>query len=144
MATRKEFQGMGYRQLQRVNSTQKQQFSADELIILKNEGHKNVGWESVIRLQERIQELLTSFYRNGWGLDQLFLEADRIGQKYQSSTEIAIYEEQLSLLSVEIDDEIDKYFPDTEVEIIIFGGKSDKFRNHRFRQQRPRRAISTR
>jgi hypothetical protein len=144
MAVRKEFQGLGYRQLQQVNSTQKQQLQAEELIILKNEGHKNTGWESVIRLQKRIQELLTSIYRTGWGLDQLFLEADRIGRKYQSSIEIAAHEEQLAILSMEIDDIIDKQFPDTEVEIISFSGKSNEFRNHEFRQQRPRRAISTR
>ncbi|MFA9202033.1 MAG: hypothetical protein ACEQSC_00580, partial [Candidatus Nanopelagicaceae bacterium] len=129
MANRKEFQGLDYRQLQRVNSTQKQQLREEELMILKNEGHKNIGWESVIRLQKRIQELLTSVYRKGWGLDQLFLEADRIGRKYQSSTEIAVYEEQLTILSMEIDDVIDEQFPDTEVEIISFSGKSNEFRN---------------
>jgi hypothetical protein len=144
MATRKEFQGLGYRQLQRVNSTQKQQLQAEELITLKNEGHKNIGWESVIRLQKRIQELSTSVYRTGWDLDQLFLEADRIGQKYQSSTEIAVHEEQLTLLSMEIDDAIDEQFPDTEVEIISFSGKSNELRNNGFRQQRSHRAISTR
>jgi hypothetical protein len=144
MATRKEFQGLGYRQLQRVNSTQKQQLQAEELITLKNEGHKNTGWESIICLQRRIQELLTSVYRAGWDLDQLFLEADRIGQKYQSPTEIAVYEEKITLLSVEIDDVIDEQFPDTEVEIISFSGKSNELRNHRFRQQRSCRVVSTR
>ena len=111
---------MGYRQIQRSNSDNKAKITSDEIQLLKNSGYKNVGWEKVTQLYLKIQEMLTSPYRENWSLDELFLEADRIGRKYQSVDEIATFEKQFTMLSQEIDDEIERHFPDTEVEIIDF------------------------
>ena len=120
MTSKKEFDGMGYRQVQRSNSDNKSKMKSEEIQLLKNSGYKNVGWEKVTQLYLKIEEMLTSPYRENWSLDELFLEADRIGQKYQSVDEIATFEKQFTMLSQEIDDEIDRHFPDTQVEIIDF------------------------
>jgi hypothetical protein len=120
MASKKEFSGMSYRQVQRSNSDNKSKITSEEIQLLKNSGYKNVGWEKVTQLYLKIQEMLTSPYRQNWSLDELFLEADRIGRKYQSAEEIATFEQQFTVLSQEIDDEIDRHFPDTEAEIIDF------------------------
>lgn len=120
MASKKEFNGMGYRQVQRSNSDNKTQITTEEIQLLKNSGYKNIGWEKVTQLYLKIQAMLTSPYRENWSLNELFLEADRIGRKYQSVDEIATFEQQFTMLSQEIDDEIDRHFPDTEVEIIDF------------------------
>ena len=120
MTSKKEFDGMGYRQVQRSNSDNKSKMKSEEIQLLKNSGYKNVGWKKVTQLYLKIEEMLTSPYREKWSLDELFLEADRIGQKYQSVDEIATFEKQFTMLSQEIDDEIDRHFPDTQVEIIDF------------------------
>jgi hypothetical protein len=120
MASKKEFNGMGYRQVQRSNSDNKAKMQSEKIQLLKNSGYKNVGWEKVTQLYLKIQEMLISPYLVNWSLDELFLEADRIGRKYQSVDEIATFEKQFTMLSQEIDDEIDRHFPDTEVEIIDF------------------------
>ena len=120
MTSKKEFDGMGYRQVQRSNSDNKSKMKSEEIQLLKNSGYKNVGWKKVTQLYLKIEEMLTSPYRENWSLDELFLEADRIGRKYQSVDEIATFEKQFTMLSQEIDDEIDRHFPDTQVEIIDF------------------------
>jgi predicted lactoylglutathione lyase len=120
MASKKEFNDMGYRQVQRSNSDNKAKMQSEEIQLLKNSGYKNVGWEKVTQLYLKLQDMLTLPYRENWSLDELFLEADRIGRKYQSVDEIATFEQQFTMLSQEIDCEIDRHFPDTEVEIIDF------------------------
>ena len=120
MASKKEFNGMGYRQVQRSNSDNKAKMQSERIQLLKNSGYKNIGWEKVTQLYLKIQEVSISPYLENWSLDELFLEADRIGRKYQSADEIATFEQQFKMLSQEIDDEIDRHFPDTEVEIIDF------------------------
>jgi hypothetical protein len=120
MVSKKEFNGMSYRQVQRSNSDNKAKMQSEEVQLLKNNGYKNVGWEKVTQLYLKIQEMLTSPYRENWSLDELFLEADQIGQKYQSADEIASFEKQFMMLSQDINDEIDRCFPDTETEVIDF------------------------
>ena len=120
MASKKEFNGMNYRQVQRSNSDRKIELKSTEIQLLKNIGCKNVGWKKVTQLYLKIQEMLTSPYRDNWSLDELFLEADRIGNKYQSVDEITTFEQQFTILSHEINDEIERHFPDTQTEIIDF------------------------
>ena len=120
MASKKEFNGMNYRQVQRSNSDRKIELKSTEIQLLKNIGCKNVGWEKVTQLYLKIQEMLTSPYRDNWSLDELFLEADRIGNKYQSADEITTFEQKFTTLSQEINDEIERHFPDTQIEIIDF------------------------
>jgi hypothetical protein len=120
MVNTKEFNGMGYRQVQRSNSDNKLKLKFEEVQLLKNSGCKNVGWEKVVQLYLKIQELLSSPYRNNWSLSELFAEAERIGNKYQSAQEISDFEMKFTVLSQEIDEEIDKIYPDNQIEIIDF------------------------
>ncbi|WP_310481457.1 hypothetical protein [Chamaesiphon sp. VAR_48_metabat_403] len=120
MINTKEFNGMGYRQVQRSNSDNKLKLKSEEIQLLKNSGCKNVGWEKVIQLYLKIQDLLSSPYRNNWSLSELFTEADRIGNKYQSVQEISDFEMKFTVLSQEIDEEIDRIYPDKQIEIIDF------------------------
>jgi hypothetical protein len=53
-------------------------------------------------------------------LEDIFLEADRIGNKYQNSEEIHKLNQQLSQINQEISDEIDKHFPDDEIVFLNF------------------------
>jgi hypothetical protein len=120
MKSKKEFNGMTYRQVQQSNSEDKAKLKPEEIKLIKNSGYKNVGWDKVIQLYQKIQEMLDSSYRGDWSMGELFMEAERIGNKYQSDAEIATFDRKLALVSQEIEDEIDRYFPDTEVEIIDF------------------------
>ncbi len=63
-------------------------------------------------LAKQVEELNTN--------NQLFVKADRIGNKYQSPAEIMEFEQNFTAISQEIEIEIDRSFPDTVVEIIDF------------------------
>jgi hypothetical protein len=120
MKNNKNFNGMSYRQVQRSNSENKIKLQSEELQLLRNSGFKNIGWDKVIQLHVKIQELLDSPYRLNWTLSELFVEAERIGNKYQSPAEIMEFEQHFTAISQEIEVEIDRCFPDTVLEIIDF------------------------
>ncbi|BAU11308.1 hypothetical protein LEP3755_18010 [Leptolyngbya sp. NIES-3755] len=119
------FQGMTYRDVQRSNSQNRAKLHKDEQQWLKKNSYKNVGWEAVIQLYEKVQ----SFLKDST-LEDLFLEADRIGSKYQTPEEIAAFNQEFSEVVNEISEEIDRQFPDTEAESIDFS-KNSKKKNYR-------------
>ncbi|NET40287.1 MAG: hypothetical protein F6K19_51550 [Cyanothece sp. SIO1E1] len=59
-------------------------------------------------------------------LEELFLKAEQIGNKYQTSEEIASFNRKLSTEVNEISDEIDRQFPDSEIEFIDYSQPSHK------------------
>jgi hypothetical protein len=120
MKSKKVFNGMTYRQVQRYNSENRNKLQPAEIQLLKNNGYKNVGWEKIIQLHEKIQDIASSPYQQNWSISELFVEADRIGNKYQSVEDISTFGQKLSKFIQEIDDETEKYFPDMEAEIIDF------------------------
>ncbi|MFW6359844.1 MAG: hypothetical protein ACOC0N_11625 [Chroococcales cyanobacterium] len=75
---------------------------------------------NVIRLYQKINELLYEPSDDDLTLEQLFLKVDRIGQKYQTPEEIQSFHEQLATEVNAISDKIDEQFPDTEMEFIDF------------------------
>jgi len=119
------FQGMTYREVQRSNTQNRAKLHKDEQQWLKKNGYKNVGWEAVIQLFEKIQSFLEDST-----LEDLFLEADRIGNQYQTPEEIAAFNQEFSEIVNEISEEIDRQFPDTEAESIDFS-KTSKKKNYR-------------
>jgi hypothetical protein len=129
MATRKslkrEFKGMGYGELQRANSSNRGNLPQQQQKWLKANGYKNVGWDNVIVLYHKLEELLDSPYQD-MSLEELFLEAERIGNKYQTPTEISEFNQQLAQEVAEIADLVDQQFPDHEVEAIDFSQKTAK------------------
>lgn len=138
MATRKSqkrnFNGMSYGEVQRTNSENRSKLKREDQKWLKDNGYKNVGWNNVINLYQKIEELLEQSRFEEMSLEELFLEADRVGNKYLTPEEIAAFNQQLSKEAAEIGDLIDQQFPDTEIEVIDYSKtpqKSQKKRNQK-------------
>jgi hypothetical protein len=122
MANRqKQFYGMNYREVQIVNSNNRAKLDREDIFFLKNNGYKNVGWNNVINLFQKIEEILDRYNLQDWTLEELFLEADRIGNKYLTTQEKEEFDRKLSKEVNKIAEEIERQFPDTEIEIIDYG-----------------------
>ena len=122
---KKLFQSMSYREVQLANSKNRNELSKADQQWLKNSGYKNVGWDKVIVLYKKIEELLRERDNlNDLSLGDLFLEADRIGNKYLTKEEITENNQKLAKANSVINDQIDKSFPEQEDEIIDFSDKS--------------------
>lgn len=122
-AQKRTFNGISYHAVQRANSNNKDKLHKEDKTWLKDNGYKNVGWDNVISLHQKIEEFLDKYKFEDLSLEELFLEADRIGNKYLTKQEIEDYNQQLIKEVSEISEEIDKQFPDTEIEIIDFESK---------------------
>ncbi len=59
----------------------------------------------------------------GGTLDELFVDAERIGNKYQTEAERAAFDKAFLDISNEMEDAIDRYSPDTKEEIIDYKGQ---------------------
>ena len=114
------FCGMSYREVQRSNSDRRSKLPKQDQKWLKAEGYKNVGWDNIIALYQKINDVSLQPDANEETLEELFLKADRIGNKYQTPEEIAAFNQQLAVEVNEIADEIDRQFPDTEMEFIDY------------------------
>lgn len=123
---KKFFQGMNYRDVQRANSKNRTQLHQKDKVWLKENFYKNIGWNNVINLHQKIEDFLLNYTLAELTLEELFLEADRIGNKYLTSQEIQKFHQNLSREVNEIAEEIDKQFPDTEVEFIDFSKNTSK------------------
>jgi hypothetical protein len=124
-SSKKLFQSMSYREVQLANSKNRNELSKADQQWLKNSGYKNVGWDKVIILYKKIEELLRERDNlNDLSLGDLFLEADRIGNKYLTKEEITENNQKLATANSMINDQIDRSFPDKEDEIIDFSDKS--------------------
>jgi hypothetical protein len=125
------FQGMSYIEVQKANSQSRNTLNTKNRKWLKENGYKNVGWQNVIQLYQKLNDFLPS-------LEELFLEADRIGNKYQTQQEIDVFNRKMSQEVEEIANIIDRQFPETEIEVIDFrlpGIKKPKKR-HNFKNYR--------
>jgi len=123
---KKKFKGMSYSEVQRNNSENRSKLKKEAQRRLKDSGYKNVGWDNVINLHQKIEELLEKSHFEDMNLEELFLEAGRVGNKYLSKEEIKEVEQQLSKEFGEISELIDEQFPDTKIEIIDFSQNSAK------------------
>lgn len=120
------FSGMSYRDVQRSNSDRRGKLPQKDQKWLKEKGYRNVGWDNVIKLYQKINELLIQPTSEEDTLEELFLQADRIGNKYQTPEEIAAFNQQLLTEVNEISDEIDRQFPNSEMEFIDYSQSSRK------------------
>ncbi|MEH2191862.1 MAG: hypothetical protein V7K98_04250 [Nostoc sp.] len=120
------FNGMSYRDTQRINSKNRNKLKQEDIHWLKTEGYKNVGWNNVIILYHKIKDFLDKCQFEDLTLEELFLEAERIGNKYLTTQEIQETNHKLSKEVNEIAEEIDKQFPDTEIEFIDFSNRTKK------------------
>lgn len=126
---KKTFNEMSYREVQCINTKNRSKLTQENQQWLKGNQYKNVGWNNVINLYQKIEELSKSIEE--LTLEDLFLEADRIGNKYQSDQEIQEFNQQLAKEVNEISEAIDRQFPDTEIEVIDFGSAHQRPRKSR-------------
>ena len=124
--TKRTFQGLTYVQVQRKNSDNRRKLSSDDQQWLKANGYRNVGWESVIQLFEKIEELLEKQKISELSLEELFLEIDSIGNKYQTTEEIQAFNQALAEQVERISELVDQQFPDTEIEVIDFSTSTNR------------------
>lgn len=118
---KRTFNDMSYCEVQKANSSSRIRLRKEEQIWLKEHGYKNIGWDFVISLYKKIEDFLDKYKLEELTLEDLFLEADRIGNKYLSSQEREEFNQKLAQAVSEVAEEIDRQFPDTEVEVIDFG-----------------------
>ncbi len=133
------YKNLIYRQLQAYNKESRSQLKKEDQIHLKTNGYKNLGWENAIVLYEKIADFKSQYDLEDDSLEDLFLRADRIGNKYQTPEEIAAFQSELATEVNAIADIIDEQFPDTEPEIIDYGTQPRKPQ-----RQNPKRSVSTR
>lgn len=122
---KRSFRGMSYRVVQLANSKNRTKLHKKEQIWLKEEFYKNIGWENVTNLYQKIEEFINNYQLEELTLEELFIEADRIGNKYLTNQEIKEYNQSLSREVNEVAEEIDRQFPDTEMEFIDFSQKNN-------------------
>jgi hypothetical protein len=112
--------GFGYRELQQENDRLRQQLTSENQAILKANRYRNVSWPNVIALFTKISNMIEIEDLAVSELDSLFLEVDRIGNKYQSSEEIQAFQAAMAFEAEAISEIIDRVFPDNEPEFIDF------------------------
>jgi hypothetical protein len=124
MSKKRLFGGMGYRDVQRSNSNRRRKLPKAEQKWLKENGYRNVGWDNVIQLYQKINELLSTPDADDPTLEDLFLKAESIGNKYQTAEEREAFNEALRTEAEAIAQKIDQQFPDDGVEFIDFSKAS--------------------
>jgi hypothetical protein len=121
----RKFNGMIYAVVQASNTKKREALSREDWQFLKDNNYKNVGWQDVIRLYQAIEAFFQRHQLDDLSLGDLFLEVDRIGNKYLSSQEVADFNNKLAAEVAAIAEKIDQQFPDTESEVIDFSSKID-------------------
>ena len=79
---RRRFCGMSYSEVQSSNSIRRNQLPKLDRIWLKDNGYKNVGWDNVIQLYQKINDRLAQPEGDELALEELFLQADRIMKEF--------------------------------------------------------------
>lgn len=133
--TKKKFQGMSYRQVQCSNSENRSNLNRKNQIWLKANGYKNIGWNKVIELFQKIEELQDREKIKDWSLEELFLESDRVGNKYLTTREINTFNQKLAREVNKLSELIDRQFPNSEIEIIDFS-KQTNCKQHKRKKYR--------
>ena len=118
------FCGMDYREVQRSNANRRRYLSQQAQKWLKENHYRNVGWENIIKLYQKINDLLDPSHAEDSTLEALFLKADRIGTKYQTQEEIEAFQQALRTEVEAIANTIDQQFPDETLEAVDYGHPS--------------------
>lgn len=120
------FKRMSYRQIQRKNSRNRKLLIQEKQQWLKDNGYSNLGWQNVINLYNKIQEFQQAENIKSLSLEELFLEADRIGNKYYQPQEIQQRNLKIAKELNEIADIIEAQFPDRLTEVIDYSRTARK------------------
>lgn len=125
----KKFKNLSYREVQRLNSENRRKLKSDDQKWLKENGYKNVGWDNVIHLYQKLEEFLEQYQIEELTLEELFLEADRIGNKYLTPQEVKEFNQKMTQTTNEISELIDQQFPDVEAEVLDFSSPVQPSKN---------------
>lgn len=120
------FSGMGYREVQKSNASRRSKLPKAKQQELKKQGYKNVGWEHVINLYQAINAVEAELDLPEDSLEQLFIKADRIGNKYQTQEERSTFRQQLTTEVTKVANIIDKQFPETGMDSIDFSSQTQR------------------
>ena len=112
---------MSYREVQISNANRRSKLPKKQQDWLKENGYRNCGWDAVIKLYQKINDLLDQGDEDSPTLEDLFLQAERIGNKYQPQSERDDFNQQLMAEAQAIAEMVDQQFPDTDIEIVDFG-----------------------
>ncbi|MGK7910203.1 MAG: hypothetical protein AB4050_01790 [Synechococcus sp.] len=123
---------MSYREVQRSNSTSRSQLSMELQKELKHNSFRNVGWDNVIALHNEIARML---HLESMSLEELYLEADRVGNKYLSKQEIASHRQALAIEVDAISQTLDELYPAGPREEIDFSKTASTGRSRRRARQ---------
>lgn len=123
---RRTFEGLNYQQTQRHNRDRREQLSRAIQAELKASGYRNVGWDNVIRLYQHLDERFRQQQIDDMSLEDLFLEADRIGNKYLTAEEQESNRRLLAAETSQIAPLIDQHFPDNTTEMVSFAPKTPR------------------
>ncbi|RUR84490.1 hypothetical protein ACF3DV_19480 [Chlorogloeopsis fritschii PCC 9212] len=88
----------------------------------------------------QIEEIVDRYPFEDLTLEELFIEADRIGNKYLTAQEREEFNQKLAQEVNEIAEEIDRQFPDTEIEVIDFSKKNSN-NSRKKRNQKSYRTV---
>lgn len=136
----RNYQGLSYQALQKKNGQGRALLTKEQITWLKDNGYRNVGWDKVIQLYEKIALFLEV---EDSSLEELFLEADRIGNKYQSVEEVAAFQQAMAETAEEISVAIDQQFPPGDaIEMIDFSDPGQQKRSKSSRNIKTYRTVS--
>ena len=125
------FNGMSYREVQRSNGIRRKQLPKADQTWLKANGYRNVGWDHIIKLYQKINDFLASPDSDDPTLEELFLKADQIGKQYQTTEEVKAFDQAFRTEVDAISDQIDQQFPDQEGEIVDYSQSSQSPRKRK-------------
>jgi tRNA nucleotidyltransferase (CCA-adding enzyme) len=135
----RNYQGLSYQALQKKNGQNRALLTKEQKAWLKDNNYRNVGWDKVIQLHEKIAVFLEV---EDSSLEELFLEADRIGNKYQSPEEIEAFQQAMAETAEEISELIDQQFPPVDqIEMIDFSDRNKPVRSKSSRNMKTYRTL---
>lgn len=113
---KRNFLGMSYREVQKSNSENRKKLSRQQQQKLKEEGYRNAGWQSVISLYLTLDAIINPDPEpeSESSLEELFLKATRIGDKYQTDEERENFQQLYNQEIAEIHALIEEHFPEPE------------------------------
>ena len=111
---------MNYRKVQKKNSRNRDRLTKEHRLWLKENKYRNVGWNNVIELFKKIIELQQKETVKSMSLEELFIEADRVGNKYIDNQEINRRDLRIVKELNEIAEIIDRQYPDDRLEVIDY------------------------
>ncbi len=135
------YKTLTYKELQTHNKEARSQLKSTDRQWLKTNGYKNLGWNNTIALYEQIADLQSQYDLENDSLEDLFLQADRIGNKYQTPEEISAFQAEFASEANAIAELIEAQFPDHEPEIIDYGTQHQP---RKLQRKNTKRAISNR